>query len=629
MPNCGMQFKLRIKTIYESMKRILYSLRRKIGYMRRMSQFKLFLIVVTIVVIPTTVIAGFSFNLVVNEARDRYIHSLNMGTQQMAAMLSAEMGNFLSAGKMIIAEDKLRTAIAERRSGETDYSETAEKLKQYIRNYENTCFVASSFLPRIALITRDGEVFGENLADDAMNRTELLNEIDTVFQTNRNIKWTSDAEIIPEGKTNRSSNLYLILAIRDGSTFKAEAALVMQLRVNVLASRILPNMYDYQTVIVAARNGESITEMDYLGIVDELHEWIDIRDMEVTSGRSFEKTVNQMSCVVSNYSISKTDWNLLVISNMDTYTTLKLDYSRNYLLAIGVILLISFGITFRVSERFMKPVVDLNNQMKQLQEGNLRAHIEPSSNDEIGELTRQFNDMVEHINSLIELNKRKEEEKRISDMKFLQTQINPHFIYNTLTLLRYSVLTSNADQAEKMIIALNNILRYALSGGSQYVTLNHALDWIRNYLVIANCSMQAPIDVEYSIQEGTGDCQIIRMLIQPLVENAAFHGLKNCTTTPKLRITSRTDGDDLIITIWDNGPGFDTSELNRERKADDRKSIGIENVDQRIRLYYGERYGVRFRSFRENLKEGTEAIMVIPIVKKEDGDVLINEYSYR
>lgn len=609
------------------MKKVLRRFWNKINCLRKMSQLKLFSIFVVILVVPITFISVFCCNLVINEARNRYVYSLKMETQQLANTLGAELGNLLSAGRMMISDDRLKTLLDNYYSGKTDFRETSEQLEMSISGYERTCLMASSLPPKIALMTQDGEVFGNNLEGDVFRKVAFLEEISALHGTNSNAKWTSDSEIFSKGRPSHADCLYLMLAIRDSSTFRTIATVVIQLRSNVLASRILPNMYDYQSSMVVSKTGNRIVELDYLHIADQFEEWMDISQIEVLSGQTIEKTVNHMDSVASNYSIGKTDWNIITISNMEEFTSLKRIYMRNFTLALSIVLILSFLIAFRVSRKFMQPVIDLNNQMKLVENGNLKAHLEPSSDDEIGELTRQFNDMIDHITRLIELNKMKEEEKRISDMKFLQAQINPHFIYNTLTLLRYSVLTGNQRQVDRIIIALNNIMRYALSNDKQFVTLNRALEWIKDYLVIVNCSMKEPVDVSFDIEPGVGDCQIIRMLIQPIVENAAFHGLKNCASTPKLRIIARRDGNDLIISIWDNGPGFDTDELAKHKSSVDRRSIGVENVDQRIRLYYGEQYGVRYRSYKEGVQEGSEAHIVIPIVKREDGDILINEYS--
>lgn len=592
-----------------------------------MSHLRLFSIVVIIIVIPIIIITRYSFNLIINQARSRYIDSLNMETQQLSNTLSAELGNLLTVGRMIIADDRIRTTLNDYRIGAAGCDQAEKKLNEYMYEYEHTCFMASSLFPKITLITRDNETFGNTLAGHVLERPAFQNEIQALYGANRNVKWTSDSEIFPLEKSDFSSCLYLMLAMRDTNTFRAVGTVVIQLRANALASRILPNLYSYQTAVVTSKSGKRIVELDYLGVSNEFERWVNVDSIEVQSNQTKEKTVNCKDCVISNYSISKTDWNVLIISNMENYTMLKLTYLRNFIFAVSIILILSFLFAFRLSRQFMKPVVDLNNQMKLVKEGNFNAHLEPVSNDEIGELTRQFNDMVNHIQHLIDLNKREHEEKRISDMKFLQAQINPHFIYNTLTLLRYNISTNDKRQADNIILALNNILRYVLSDSNPFSTLNRALEWIRSYLIIVNCSLREPVEVVYDLEAGTGDCQIIRMLIQPLVENAAFHGLKKCESAPKLRISARIEGNDLIIAIWDNGPGFNTSALSRYKNGFERKSIGVDNVDRRIKLYFGEKYGVRYRSIKEGLHEGAEAIIVLPAIKKEERDVLINEYT--
>ncbi len=609
------------------MKNCAALIQEKFNNIAKMSQIRLFAIVVMIIVVPITIITVFSSNLLINQTRSRYVYTLSAETQQLARMLDAEVGSLLSVGRMIISDNKIKTALNDYLDGLADYAQTSIALDQYLLDYENTSFLASSLLPKIALITSENDIFGDSLAGGVLDRLEFLGEIQTLYETNQNIKWTSDSEAFLLDEYKHSDCLYLILAMRDSNTFKTVATVVLQLRVSALSSCILPNMYGDQTVVIANSSGRPIVVLDDLDIEDSLEQWIDAENVDIYKDLSLEKTVGGMNCVVAEYSIARSNWNLITITNMDNINELKQTHIQNLLLAVVICLVISFLLAFRFSKRFMRPVVELNNHMKLVRDGNFSVRLKPSSRDEIGELTLQFNDMLDHINHLIELNQKKSEEKRASDIRFLQSQINPHFIYNTLTLLRYTVLSCNKEQADAIILAFNGILRYALSSNGQFVTLNRALEWVRDYLVIVNCSMEKPVEVIYDLEEGTGDLLIVRMLIQPIVENAVFHGLKRCTTEPKLRIVSRITGKDLIITIWDNGPGFDTQKSGAPKEDFNQRSIGIDNVNQRIKLYYGEKYGVSYRSLREGFREGTEAIIILPIIKKEDGEVLINEHT--
>lgn len=599
----------------------------KYNSIKKMSQIRLFAIVVTIIVVPITIITIFSYNLVINQIRSRYVYTLSTETQQLANMLNAELGSLLSIGRTIISDDNIKTVLDTYLNGSADREETAEALDQFLLDYENTAFLASSLLPKIALITSANELFGDSLSGGVLNRADFLSEIQTLYGTNQNVKWTSDSEIFLLDEFKHSDCLYLILAMRDSHTFKTIATVVLQQRVSALTRRVLPNMYNNQSVIIASSAGRPIVVLDNLDIEDALSQWIDVQSANVYGGdRSIEKTVDGINRVMSEYPITRSNWRLISISSIDNMDELKHNYIQTLLLTVTVCLVSSFLLAFRSSKRFMRPMLELNDHMKLVRDGNFNVRLKPTSDDEIGELTKQFNDMLDHINHLIELNQKKSEEKRVSDIRFLQTQINPHFIYNTLTLLRYTVLSCNKEQADSIILAFNGILRYAFAGSDQFVTLNRALEWVKDYFVIVNCSMEKPVEVIYDLEEGTGDLLVIRMLIQPIVENAVFHGLKKCKTLPRLKITSRTSESDLIITIWDNGPGFDTQESSARKEDFDQKSIGIDNVNQRIRLYYGERYGVSYRSFREGFCEGTEAIIVLPTIKKEDGEVLIHEH---
>lgn len=256
--------------------------------------------------------------------------------------------------------------------------------------------------------------------------------------------------------------------------------------------------------------------------------------------------------------------------------------------------------------------------------GDLSARASRLSDDEIGDLAEQFNQMVIHISTLMNQIIAEQEAKRKSDIQFLQSQINPHFLYNTLTSLRYMVLAGRKEDAETSILALNRILRYSLSEAQQYITINMEMDMLANYLTIANFSFETPMDATIDIDPAIGSCLTIRLLLQPIVENAILHGLKATKIPPKLRIQGYADGDSIVFSIKDNGVGFDVSTLNMEEPPRDSSHIGIKNVNMRIKLQFGSAYSLKIYS-RTGI--GTTVIIRIPRIEEQEELMLYDDFD--
>jgi len=348
------------------MKSALQWIKNRINDIRRMSQIRLFAIVLVVIVVPISIVTAFSFNLLINQARSRYVDSLDMETKQLSNTLGAELGNLLSVGKMIISDDEIRQVISSYCAGTITAGEAGKLLADDIQEYEDTSFMASSLVSKIAIITLDNHIFGNTLTGAMLEQPEFAREIREMHEKNRNVKWTSDGEIFSLDAPGHTDSLYLLLTMRDSSTFRPIATAAIQLQANVLASRILPSMYNHQIAIVVSHTGKCIVDLDYLGIVDQFERWIPADHIEVQSGYTWKKIVDGAEYVISNYSIRKSDWNILIISNMDNYARLHRVYLQNFILAVGFTLILSFFFAFRFSKQFMKPVIDLNNHMKLL-----------------------------------------------------------------------------------------------------------------------------------------------------------------------------------------------------------------------------------------------------------------------
>lgn len=272
----------------------------------------------------------------------------------------------------------------------------------------------------------------------------------------------------------------------------------------------------------------------------------------------------------------------------------------------------------------MAPIQKLNASVHRVSQGDLNARVEITTKDEIGQLSQHFNQMLDHTQSLMNVIIEEQAAKRKADIASLQAQINPHFLYNTLTSIRYMSLVGKKEDVDTAILALNSILKCALSDTESFVSINMEMEQLKNYLIIAKYGFSVPLKVNMDIEPELGNCKTIKLILQPIVENAVIHGLKGNLNDPTLSIRVYSENDSVCFLVHDNGVGFDVSSLPKKKALSDSNHIGVHNVNARIQLYFGSDYGIHIES---QPGTGTKVWVKIPKISGEGS--ICHEYFNR
>ncbi|PRR70775.1 cache domain-containing sensor histidine kinase [Clostridium thermopalmarium] len=241
--------------------------------------------------------------------------------------------------------------------------------------------------------------------------------------------------------------------------------------------------------------------------------------------------------------------------------------------------------SFLLSKSISDPVNNLSKLMHEVEKGNRDVSFDLVQEDEIGQLGKSFNNMIKEINRLIEEVYMKQYLLKEAEFKALKAQVNPHFLYNALESIKWMAKLGEKDNVVLMVTALGKFLRYSISNKGDIVTVREDIEQINNYLTIQKIRYGDKINVEIDIEENLYDKEIIKLLLQPLVENAIVHGLEPKRDKGNLYIKGYIQDDDLCFEIIDDGVGIGNSVIKGE-------GIGISNVNRRIKLHYGEDYGV-------------------------------------
>lgn len=300
------------------------------------------------------------------------------------------------------------------------------------------------------------------------------------------------------------------------------------------------------------------------------------------------------------------------------YTNELLTNSRQtsviYFLAMVILLVGVIIVSIFLSREITKPIRRLRDSMSLVEKGEFnKASIDITTNNELGSLTRSFNIMTDRIQNLMEANVKEQADKRKSEMKALQAQINPHFLYNTLDSIVWMSEANRNEEVVLMTSSLARLFRQSISNEKEQVTLREEVEYVKNYLIIQKMRYKDKLEYDINIDEGVYDVKIIKFALQPLVENAIYHGLKYKSCKGKLEITAYAKNEDVIITIKDDGIGMDDEMLSHifDKKVTDTKKngVGVNNVQSRLQLYYGKEYGIIYKSKKD---EGTSASIIIP-----------------
>lgn len=284
-----------------------------------------------------------------------------------------------------------------------------------------------------------------------------------------------------------------------------------------------------------------------------------------------------------------------------------------YLLVASILLLAVIGISGIISREITKPIRSLRDSMRKVQNGQFDTHVEVITENEIGSLGRSFNLMTSEIRALMEQNVYEQKQKRKSELKALQAQINPHFLYNTLDSIIWMSEAGESDEVVEMTSALARLLRQSISNDQEEVELEKEIEYVKNYLTIQKMRYKDKLEFFIYVDPRVAHVPVIKLVLQPLVENAIYHGIKYKETKGNLKIYAKPVDGRVEIVVADDGIGMDEDVMehifDEHRKEQKRNGVGVPNVQKRLQLQYGSEYGIRYESVKG---AGTKVVITIP-----------------
>lgn len=346
----------------------------------------------------------------------------------------------------------------------------------------------------------------------------------------------------------------------------------------------------------------------YTGLIEE-----EI-DKVLSCGEDYFITDGRDGCLYTMSVSDKTGWTVVGVSYLDEMMETRRWITWTFFLTAVVLVSVAVLLSGFLADRITLPILKLRESMREVEKGNFeKASVVVTEKNEIGSLGNSFNLMTRKIQELMAQNVEEQKEKRKIELRALQSQINPHFLYNTLDSIIWMAESGENEEVVQMTAALATMMRQSFNNKAEIVSLEAEIEHVESYLMIQKLRYMDKLNFSVSLEEGIRECPIVKLVLQPLVENAIYHGIRYKNGSGTVRVIAKREGEEIHITVEDDGVGMSEQALQHifdEHKVNyNSNGVGVYNVERRLKLYYGNAYGLFYESERNR---GTRVLMKIP-----------------
>jgi two-component system sensor histidine kinase YesM len=317
------------------------------------------------------------------------------------------------------------------------------------------------------------------------------------------------------------------------------------------------------------------------------------------------------------YPVPKFDWKVVGVISTEELTAGNKSIFLASLLSFIVVFLISTILGFYISSGIVKPIKELTSTMQHVTEGNFKVKVDCKSQTEVGILSQKFNFMTERIQILFEEAIEKQVRIKNAEYRALQSQINSHFIFNTLNSIRWMAIVIDADNIKKVIDALSRLLKNSTNRTGSFIKIGEEVSNLEDYIYIQKLAYRNKFSIIWKMDKKIIDLYCEKFILQPVLENAIFHGIEPKVGFGSITISGKEKNGNVVFCIEDDGVGITKKEIERIQEGKEQKKgfcgIGIENVNQRLKSQFGKEYGI---SFESEYGKYTRAFITCPIIRE-------------
>lgn len=372
--------------------------------------------------------------------------------------------------------------------------------------------------------------------------------------------------------------------------------------------------YDLGTIFIFDKNGVLFNTGKYS--VDEA---VKARNFVAKESAQYKTTDG---CLMIKDKSQETGWTVAEMIPLKNITNMMKEMIFTIVLFAAIALIAGIFMVMLLARRIISPLQDFNKVIEKtrIQKGQTEEYLGGSSIIEIDSLYDSFNEMNRKNTALVDKLIKNENDKRLAELNYMRAQINPHFIYNTLFSIKCTIDTDRKAEAVKMIDILNDMLRRTLKFKEETTTVGEEIMYIHSYIKMLQFSYEKKLTLKADVSDEVRELRMLRFILQPIVENAIFHGIQPKNEDGEIIITAMKRENEIELAVHDNGIGFSKERLKEvtspeyisRNKSDEH--IGVVNVHNRIRSYYGDEYGIKIDSQQG---EGTTIFITLPIIGEE------------
>lgn len=510
----------------------------------------------------------------------------------------------------IFASGIVRSSLKRNAQSYSEKIEISDSINDYIMNLVG----GRGDMTRICLYNNSGETVYEYNVYRLNNITPEENSVLGKLKST-NSSFTIVGPRYQEFSSGNKRYMFTIgRQIKDTDTGKDIGYLVIDIDYNMLVKTIaMSKSNGTNTLVITDKNGDVVYNSEKISDINTNYE----------NTGTYKKFAENKSTLAVDLKSSNFDWNYKMISTREAMLA-RLTKVSVFFIIIGCASFIIFLIcSILISRSVSKPLRRLEATMETAESNNFNEILPVTdSYEEVNRLTARFNVMLVEIQRLLDKEKESWRREAESEYKALQLQITPHFLYNSLDSINCLAQVNGQKEISKMVLSLAGIFKYSMKYGSNIATLEDEINHVKNYCMLQAVHYQDSFRIEYDVSEEYLPRKVVKFMLQPIVENAINHGLKEKEMGSLIKISAYEDDGEFIVSVFDNGAGMTKERAERLRNTlalpspqlfeidKGGKHIGLSNVNLRLKLQYGEKAGITFET-EEN--EGTEILIHIPI----------------
>lgn len=413
-------------------------------------------------------------------------------------------------------------------------------------------------------------------------------------------------------ENNMYPKIAMCRTILNTNTYKAAGFMSICINLSTIQKIYSENIKDKKRSILILDNNNKTVSFNNLAFKSAYDLGILLPYIKSTSGKKII-TLNNKRVLLTHSTSSASGWKVIYIVPVSEILQNVKSIMFGTVVLIAICLIFAFILSIYVSSILSSPLKKLLMSMNKVKSGNFKDKVDFKYRDEIGMLGFEYNDMIDYINNLIDKVYKLQIQEKEAELRALEAQINPHFLYNTLDSIYWKALVSKNDEVSNMVYSLSRIFRLTLNRGNEFTSIHNEKEFIENYLHLQKMRFNDHLEYSIEFESDILDYNIPKLILQPFIENSIIHGVECKEDTGYITVKAYLSQQQICFEISDNGKGIESDQIRilLDLNSSNKKNSGyaIKNVNQRLFFYYGKNYSLKLES---QINYGSKIIILIP-----------------